>query len=223
MLKNCLRGQLGTDVKTYIYTWEEQRSWRPDRWETRTNENLLFRVIPSAEIDLRTRYDLEDQDRELARNLYFWEPLPFVDRAVFIAAPHRGSDLADSWIGRLGSSLMYVPSRLRGLVNRIRGRSGVRVEVPTSVDELSNSHPVMQTLIGLPMREGVTYHSIMGDVSGSASPDDWTDGVVPYGSSTLPGAASELVIPGADHGVHFDPRASAEVRRILRDALAPGR
>ena len=162
---------------------------------------------------------LEDHDREIARGLYFWDPLPFVERVIFIATPHRGSELSDSWIGRLGSSLMYVPRRLRRLVNRIRSRTGVRVEVPTSVDELSGSHPVMQTLSGLPIRKGVVYHSVMGDVSGSTKPEEWTDGVVRYSSSHLDGAASELVIPHADHGVHFDPRASAEVRRILRDAL----
>lgn len=165
---------------------------------------------------------LDDRDRELARRLYFWEPLSFVERVVFIAAPHRGSELSDSWIGRLGSSLMYIPSHLRGLVDKIRGQSGVRVEVPTSVDELSGSHPVMHTLDGLQIRKGVTYHSIMGDVSGSRDPKEWTDSVVPYASSHLDGAASELVIPNADHGVHFDPRASAEVRRILRDALDRG-
>ena len=166
---------------------------------------------------------LEDRDQELARGLYFWEPLPFVSRVIFIAAPHRGSQLADSWIGRLGSSLMYVPKRLRGLVDRIRGRSGVRVEVPTSVDELSGSHPVMQTLMRLPMREGLVYHSIMGNVEASEDPAEWTDGIVPYASSHLDGSASELVIPDADHGVHFDPRASAEVRRILRAAPSESR
>ena len=69
------------------------------------------------------------------------------------------------------------------------------------------------------MREDVTYYSIMGNVIDSADPKEWTDGIVPYTSSRLDGAESELVIPGADHSVHFDPRASAEVRRILRAAL----
>jgi pimeloyl-ACP methyl ester carboxylesterase len=161
---------------------------------------------------------LEGHVREHVRGLYFWEPLPFVDRAIFIAAPHRGSELADSLIGRIGSAFISTSDELRDHVDKIRTRSGVRVEVPTSVDELSGSHPVMRTLIRLPIREGVVYHSVMGDVSGSEDPEKWTDGIVAYRSSHLEGAASELVIRGADHSVHFDPRASAEVRRILREA-----
>ncbi len=162
---------------------------------------------------------LDDQDEKLARRLYFWKPLPYVKRAIFIAAPHRGSDLADSWIGRLGSSLMYAPKKLRKFVDRVRSRTGVQVEIPTSVDELSGLHPVMRSLATLPLAPATAYHSIMGNVSGSQKSEDWTDGIVPYSSSRLDGAASELVIHEADHGVHFDPRASAEVRRILRDAL----
>lgn len=159
---------------------------------------------------------LDAEERALARGLYFWDALPFVERAIFIAAPHRGSEVSDGWIGRLGSALTRLSSRLQGLVDKIRRRTKVRVEVPTSVDELSRSHPVMHALAGLPMRRGLPFHSIMGDISESADSADWTDGVVRYESSRLLGAESELVIPGGDHGVHFDPRASAEVRRILR-------
>lgn len=161
---------------------------------------------------------LDDEDRAFATELYFWEALPFVPRAIFIAAPHRGSGMSDAWIGRFGSALMAIPRRLRRLVDRIRDRTRVRVEVPTSVDELSMRHPVMTALGELQLREDLVYHSIMGDVSGSDDPTLWNDGVVPYGSSRLPHAASEKVIRGADHSVHFDARASAEVRRILREA-----
>jgi hypothetical protein len=95
---------------------------------------------------------------------------------------------------------------------------GVRVNVPTSVDELSSNHAVNRALAELPLREGLPFHSIMGDVHGGDDPASWTDGVVPYSSARLEGAQSELVVLGADHGVHADPRASAEVRRILRQA-----
>ena len=46
-----------------------------------------------------------------------------------------------------------------------------------------------------------------------------TDGVVPYVSSHLDGAASELVVH-SDHGVTNDPAAMAEIRRILHLHLA---
>jgi hypothetical protein len=42
-----------------------------------------------------------------------------------------------------------------------------------------------------------------------------TDGVVPYWSSHLAGAQSELIVPST-HGAHQNPQAIAEVCRILR-------
>ncbi len=179
--------------------------------------DAIWNTVFEAPFD-RVAPELQAEDRDMASRLYFWEPLPFVDRVIFIAAPHRGSGMADDLIGRLGSTLMSVPRRLRDFVGRIRRFASMQVDLPTSVDELSPSHPVMRALSALPIGDGVVYHSIMGDVSGSADSADWTDGVVPYWSSRLDGAASEAVIPDADHAVHFDPRASAEVRRILRAA-----
>lgn len=177
--------------------------------------DAIWRTLFEGDFETVTKA-LDADDRALARDLYFWDALPFVRRAVFLAAPHRGSEVSDSWIGRLGSSLMRIPQRLKRLVDKIRSRAKVRVEVPTSVDELSISHPVIRTLAELEIAPAVVYHSIMGDVSESKDAADWTDSVVRYESSRLRGAASELVIRGADHSVHFDPRASAEVRRILR-------
>jgi hypothetical protein len=42
-----------------------------------------------------------------------------------------------------------------------------------------------------------------------------SDGVVPYWSSHLDGAVSELVVP-SEHGAHRNPQAIAEVKRILK-------
>ena len=42
-----------------------------------------------------------------------------------------------------------------------------------------------------------------------------SDGVVPYWSSHLDGAQSELVVPSS-HSAHQNPQAIAEVKRILK-------
>ena len=42
-----------------------------------------------------------------------------------------------------------------------------------------------------------------------------TDGIVPYWSSHLDGAQSELIVP-SNHSAHQNPQAIAEVRRILK-------
>ena len=42
-----------------------------------------------------------------------------------------------------------------------------------------------------------------------------SDGIVPYWSSHLDGAQSELVVPSS-HNAHQNPQAIAEVKRILK-------
>ncbi len=45
----------------------------------------------------------------LLRRAFFFRPNPRVVRAIFVATPHRGSAMADSWIGRLAKSLIRLP------------------------------------------------------------------------------------------------------------------
>ena len=63
----------------------------------------------------------------------------------------------------------------------------------------------------------VPHHSIIGNRGcdiGAAS----TDGVVPYWSSHLDSARSEVIVP-ADHSCHDHPIAIAELDRILQEHL----
>jgi hypothetical protein len=60
----------------------------------------------------------------------------------------------------------------------------------------------------------VPYHSIIGDRGKDHCPD-CTDGVVPYSSSHLDGAQSEVIVPGP-HGACKLPETIAELDRILR-------
>jgi hypothetical protein len=64
----------------------------------------------------------------------------------------------------------------------------------------------------------VPYHSIIGDRGKGGNRDRTppisTDGIVPYWSSHIDGAASELIVP-SDHWSNQHPMAIAEVRRIL--------
>ena len=55
----------------------------------------------------------------------------------------------------------------------------------------------------------------------NATPNN-SDGVVPYWSSHLAGARSELVV-NSDHGAQYNPQAIREVERILKLNLAVSR
>jgi hypothetical protein len=63
----------------------------------------------------------------------------------------------------------------------------------------------------------VPYHSIIGDRGKGDTPDS-SDGVVPYSSSHLDGAESELIVP-TGHGAYESPLAIEEIRRILHKHL----
>jgi hypothetical protein len=64
---------------------------------------------------------------------------------------------------------------------------------------------------------GIHYHTIAGSLRGRRrSPGD---GVVPLESARLEGASSTLILD-SDHEIYKDPRAVAEVVRILEEDLA---
>jgi hypothetical protein len=67
------------------------------------------------------------------------------------------------------------------------------------------------------MKKGVPYHSIIGDRGKGDTPES-SDGVVPYWSSHLDGAASEKIVPSG-HGSNENPEGIEEFRRILHNSL----
>ena len=90
---------------------------------------------------------------------------------------------------------------------------GFRGELPTSVGELASGHPLLVALCDLGIDPSVRSHSIIADLRDPPGPGA-TDGIVPYSSSHLECAASELLF----HGTHIcldDPVVIREVRRIL--------
>ncbi len=158
--------------------------------------------------------------RELLRKVFFFEPDPTIERVVFIATPHRGSELGDQFIGRLTDRLIRLPGSLRATYRSLLIQNGrdfftptARRGLPSSIDELRPNNPLLKTMNALPFRQGVTYHSVIGQKEPGPVALG-SDGVVPYWSSHLEGAASELVVQG-DHGCQDEPDTVGDLRRIL--------
>ncbi len=149
----------------------------------------------------------------------FFQPVPFVQRVVFMATPHRGSEYSRRPIGRLGASLISEPDRYSVLLQRlVRDNDGDLDprqfrRMPTSIETLEVDAPVLLALLKMTPRPGVTFHSIIG-ANRPGPLATTTDGVVSYRSSHLDGVESERVVR-SDHGVQKDPEAILEVRRIL--------
>lgn len=170
---------------------------------------------------------ISDRAREAMRTMLEEPPPAFVKRAVFIATPHRGSELADNWLGRFVSNLAKIPRDLltlqipevrRSLTRLGREMSG-DVDPLDGVARLKPGNPLLSFTLEQPIAAGITYHSIIGDQGeggGKERGDDpeSSDGVVPYWSSHLDGAASELIVPSG-HSAQVHPKAIAELKRIL--------
>jgi pimeloyl-ACP methyl ester carboxylesterase len=158
--------------------------------------------------------------RKLLEESLVFNHRPDVQRAVFISTPHRGSKFASGWIGRIGAALVRTPRLFTSiyastkplLVSDPAARTLKRM--PNSVDTLEPNDRFVQAVNKLPITRGIPYHSIMGDRGRGDTPNS-SDGIVPYWSSHLDGAESELIV-NSDHGAQYNPQAIAEVSRILK-------
>jgi hypothetical protein len=145
---------------------------------------------------------------------------------IFIAAPHRGSDLARNWLGRIGSSLVKAPTTLTNVGKEALNLATLDIgamklsRIPNSVDTLSPNNRFVKNVSAIPITPGIPYHTICGDRGRGDTPKS-SDGIVPYWSSHLDGAQSELVVPSS-HSAHQNPQAIEEVRRILKLHIARG-
>jgi len=148
-----------------------------------------------------------------------------------MAVPHKGAEMAQSPIGRLGVYCITLPKSLLSKENVIMKIN--RTLIPeyseweknmgnrfyTGIDNLDPDNPFVLANGRSPMKEDLTYHCIIGNAERAGAPDG-SDGVVPYWSSHLDNAASELIVK-SDHSVHRRPAAMQELLRILLLHLKP--
>jgi len=93
---------------------------------------------------------------------------PDIQRVIFISTPHRGSELASNWIGRIGAALVRTPRLFTSiyastkplLIADLRQTAN---RMPNSVDTLEPNDRFVEAVNKLPITRGVPYHSIIGD------------------------------------------------------------
>ncbi|MBC8011044.1 MAG: alpha/beta hydrolase, partial [Burkholderiales bacterium] len=185
---------------------------------TDTEEKLWLALFkkPPAEVPL------SPASREFFTEAFIFRPRPEVGRVVFMAAPLRGAELASGWPGRVGSRLVRTPTTLLEVgadamkVVTFQGDELRVKNIPNSVDTLAPNNRFVRAVQTLPFAPGIPYHVIVGDRGKGGNKDKtkpvMSDGFVPYWSSRLDGAASELIVPSG-HGVHQNAAAIAEVKR----------
>ena len=164
------------------------------------------------------------EHRKMFEDALIFRHRPEVGRVIFISAPLRGSNMAKQWTGRIGSMLVRAP--------RLLLKAGAEVvkhvtfepdelklkRIPNSVDTLAPNNRFVKAINTIPITPGIPYHVICGDRGKGGNKDqtkpEMSDGIVPYWSSHMEGARSELIVP-SNHSAHQNKQAIDEVQRIL--------
>ncbi|MEG2803879.1 alpha/beta hydrolase [Stenotrophomonas sp.] len=181
--------------------------------------------------DLLANYDLKGErlkrvEAKLGPLLHF-DAHRNVERAIFIAAPHKGTDIAGNRVGRLIGRLVRLPITLLGKFEDVfqtlqqaeaSSSQPTKLQIPNSIDNLKASDPFVKAAGALPIMPGLKYHSIIAQRKPDVPLQQSDDGLVPYWSAHLDGAVSEKVIISG-HSVQETPQAVLEIRRILREDL----
>ncbi|AWH16741.1 hypothetical protein C1922_05130 [Stenotrophomonas sp. ZAC14D2_NAIMI4_7] len=191
-------------------------------------------VSDSGEVlwdDLLASYELKGErlkrvQAKLGPLLHF-KAQPHVERAIFIAAPHQGTDIAGNKLGRLIGRLVRLPLTILGKFEDVflalaqaeqQVDGTAKPKIPNSIDNLKASDPFVKAAAHLPIEPGLKYHSIIAQRKPELPLQQSDDGLVPYWSAHLPGALSEKVIISG-HSVQETPQAVLEVRRILHQDI----
>ena len=185
----------------------------PDFWRS------FFAVPPkkvARQVDARTQRVLQ--------GALFFKRTPGVKTVVFVATPHQGSVLADIGIVRtVLRIILFLPKTAKQQVQALaalppsyvhptlRGFHNWGVE---GAENCCTEHPFFVALAQHPMN--VSFHSIIA-TRGKADFQARGDGVVPYWSAHLEGAASETIVPYM-HVCIEKPKTVQAVMKILKGA-----
>src|SRR4029453_13832303 len=187
-------------------------------------------LLSQAQVTSMTRADWEQtlgeppmkvfptlRPTDLVAKATIFKANPRIKRIVFICTPHRGSKMASGGIGAFAIKLISLPVDLVTTMKSEIPEETLRKinsgRLPNSVSNLAPNAPYLKILSKEPIQ--APYHSIIGNRGEPGPLTDSSDGVVPYWSSHLDGAQSEVIVPGP-HGACELPQTIAELDRILR-------
>src|SRR5262249_5692525 len=129
---------------------------------------------------------MKDDTRALVKRAAFFDALPFVTRVIFISTPHKGSYMAENWLGMISRRFVNSPAAVTNAaldLGKNREYAALRGgwKVPTAVDNMDWSNPGLRTLYSLPIAPWVHAHSIIPVLEQPFATGE--DGVVKYQSA----------------------------------------
>ena len=170
---------------------------------TKTNYELW-----DATFKQRPEYVVSKQDT-IVKDIFTFNPIFEKNTVFFLDTPFKGSDVANSFIGQVGSFLISLPQDFTQIFKRFFDRVGPDILTekmrpflinygPSSVHVLRPGHPLMDALYKLPI-SGEAY-AIIGSNSGVLDCDqnngcrNISDGVVNYDSANYLHAKERIIV-----------------------------
>ncbi len=187
---------------------------------THSDDRLWYSIANRPLSDIK----VSDEGRQRLADQFYFEPLPFVRRVVFVGAPHDGADLASRGIGRLASNCVVQPAdemiehSLLIKANPDTFSPEVARRMPTSIDILDRRSRMLQAIQSLCPGQSVQLHNIVG-VACLSPITGCGDGVVSVRSAQHPWVSTEKRIHATHTALHRDLESIREMRCIMRRHL----
>ncbi|WP_266182265.1 esterase/lipase family protein [Dyella humicola] len=161
-------------------------------------------------------------DIAVVDSIFHFKAYPGVSRAIFLAAPHKGSPVADEFIGQLALRLVRVSAPEVDALLRVakanRQHESVALaadyqkEGLSSISTLRPEQPVSHAAQSLMPVASVRYYTFAGSLPGARPPGD---GFVPLSSAILPGATSTTIVKSG-HQLYLKDEVLTKILEILR-------
>ena len=161
-------------------------------------------------------------DVAVVDSIFHFKAYPGVGRAIFLAAPHKGSPVADEFIGQLALRLVHVSAPELDALLRVAQANrqheslalaaDYQKEGLSSISTLRPDQPVSRASQALMPVASVRYYTFAGSLPGARPPGD---GFVPLSSAILPGATSTTIVKSG-HQLYLNDEVLAKILAILR-------
>ncbi len=167
------------------------------------------------------------ETRKVFASAFIFKHRPEVSRVIYASASHRGADKANNFGGRLLAGIIggnptapnLAGDQAKAVSLMKPDYSGDQLKrIPNSIDALKPGNRFVTTIDTISPTPRVPFNSIIADRGKGGNLNRTrpvsSDGIVPYWSSHLDGAESELIV-SSGHWSNQHPQAIAEVKRIL--------
>ena len=180
------------------------------------SEQKLWQAVSKVPIkDLK----ISAENRAELERIVLFEPLPFVNRVVFIATPHGGSLVVHRVIGKIARGLIDFPDAVRNDFDNFLDENegvfkGKSAKIPTSLDHLSPLSPILKVTQQLEVASNIELYSIIGTGTGIQSISRG-DGAVSRKSASIQGVVDETFVHAKHVDVHHHPDTIEKIKSVL--------